>query len=74
MNVDRVTLSGTVWSLPPETSSSGPRRALRVSTAAGECDTKFAVAASNSGRPGDGIVHFSCSRSDSSRLSALPNP
>jgi hypothetical protein len=55
-------------------SSSGPRFSLWVSTAAGELLAKLANAASNSGRPGDGIVQRSCSASDSAASSALPNP
>ena len=49
--------------------SSGARSALRVSTAvaARPCGVTLARAAWNSGRPGPGIVHCSCSRSDSSR-------
>ena len=37
--------SGTVWSLPPMVSSSGPRSWLAVSTSAGECGEKAADAA-----------------------------
>ena len=63
-----------MWSWPPEISSSGPRSSFVVSTAACECSTKFAAAAWNSGRAGDGIVHFSNSSSDSSSDTALPKP
>ena len=52
LTVARLTASGTVWSLPPAVTSSGPRDALRVSTFAGELREKFAEAASNSGLPG----------------------
>ena len=65
-SVARVTASGTVWSLPPVISSSGPRFSLPVSTLAGECGLKLAAAASNSGLPGAGIVQRSYSASDSS--------
>ena len=47
---------------------------LSVLTLASECSAKFAAAAWNSGRAGDGIVHFSKSASDSSSESAFPNP
>ena len=43
-------------------------------TAAGERGAKLANAASNSGRPVDGIAHLSYSDADSSSDSALPNP
>ena len=59
LSVARVTASGTVWSLPPVISSSGPRTSLAVSTLAGECGSKLAAAASNSGLPGAGIVQRS---------------
>jgi hypothetical protein len=48
---------GTVRSFLPEISSNGPRVALAVSIFAGECRERFAVAAFNNGRPGDGVVH-----------------
>ena len=64
--------SGTVWSWPPITSSSGPRSLLPVSTFAGECSEKFAAAASNSGLPGAGMVQRSYSAADSSSLIAFP--
>jgi hypothetical protein len=38
------------------------------------CGLKFAVAAWNSGRAGDGIVHFSYSSADSSGVRAFPKP
>ena len=63
-----------MWSLPPAVISSGPRVALRVSTFAGECSDRFAAAASNSGRPGEGIVQRSKSSADSAAEMALPNP
>ena len=47
---------------------------LSVSTFASECIEKFAAAAWNSGRAGDGMVHRSYSASDSSGVSALPKP
>ena len=56
LRVDLVTTSGTVWSAVPEISSSGPRSSRAVFTAAWECITKFAAAAWNSGRAGDGIA------------------
>src|SRR6266540_3464751 len=65
---------GTVWSLPPAVRRSGPRVAFLVLTFAGELGTKFANAAWNSGRPGDGIVQRSYSSRDSISVSALPNP
>ncbi|MFD5597836.1 hypothetical protein, partial [Streptomyces griseorubiginosus] len=52
----RVTASGTVWSFPPEISSSRPRPLSCVSTFAGECGLKLAEAASYSGLPGAGMV------------------
>ena len=42
---------GTVWSRPPAVISSGPRVLLLVLTLAGERGARFAIAASNSGRP-----------------------
>src|SRR6516164_3576937 len=57
LRVDFVIASGTVWSLPPMVSSSGPRSSFAVLTSAGECGEKAAVAASNSGLAGEGIVH-----------------
>ena len=72
-SVALVIASGTVWSLPPMMSSNGPRSELPVLTFAGECGEKLALAASNSGLPGAGIVHFSYSASDSSGETALPN-
>ena len=72
LRVALVTASGTVWSLPPMISSSGPRPALSVSTLAGECGLKLAAAASNSGLPGAGMVQRSNSSSDSSAGIALP--
>ena len=68
-----MTDSGTVWSLPPVINRSGPPISLAVSTLAGEWGLKLAAAASNSGLPGAGIVHFSNSESDSSSEIALPN-
>ena len=65
---------GTVWSLPPAISSSGPRVLLRVSTLAGERGVKFASASSNSGLPGDGTVQRSNSSADSAAGSAFPKP
>src|SRR4051812_34946132 len=70
-NVAWVIASGTVRSRPPMTSSSGPRWSLWVFTSAGECREKFAVAASNNGLPGAGMVHRSWSWSDSSSGTAL---
>jgi hypothetical protein len=52
-------------------SGSGPRFSLRVFTLAGECSSKLAEAASNSGRPGAGIAHCSFSVFDSSSLIAF---
>ena len=66
--------AGTVWSFPPAVSSSGPRVEFPVFTFAGECDEKFADAASNSGWPGDGIVQRSNSSLDSASEIALPKP
>ena len=63
LRVDFVMASGTVWSLPPMVSSSGPRSWFAVSTLSGECGEN--AAASDSGRAGDGIVHRSCKASDS---------
>ena len=74
LSVDRVTTSGTVWSSRPEISSSGPRDSLSVATLACECSVKVAAATWNSGLAGDGMFHFSQSASDSSGVSALPNP
>ena len=54
-------------------SSSGPRSELPVSTFAGECREKLALAASKSGLPGAGMAHCSYSASDPSGGSALPN-
>jgi hypothetical protein len=51
---------------------SGPRPSLEVLTLSGECGEKFAVAASNSGLPGAGIVQRSKSSLDSSSGRALP--
>src|SRR6476661_1963948 len=50
LSTSRVTALGTVWSSVPETSRSGPRTAVWVSTVAGELRLKFAVASSNRGR------------------------
>ena len=66
--------SGTVWSLPPMVSSSGPRSSLFVSTLVSACGLKLALAAWNSGRAGEGIVHLSNSSPDSSSSDALPKP
>ena len=73
LRVARVTASGTVWSLPPVMSSSGPRFSFSVATFAGECGSKFAEAASKSGRPGAGMVQCSKSSSDSFSETALAN-
>ena len=61
-----------MWSSLPDVSSSGPRTARWVSTFAGEFREKLAVASSNSGRPGPGIVHASNRASDSSSVRVLP--
>ena len=63
---------GTVWFSPPMVSSSGPRSSFAVSTLSGECGEKAAVAASNSGLAGDGIVHRPCKALDSSSDRVLP--
>ena len=73
LSVDFVTASGTVWSSPPMTSSSGPRSGLPVSTLLGEWRWKLALAASKSGWPGAAIAHWSNKEFDSSSLTALPN-
>src|SRR5262249_28676070 len=56
LRVAWLTAGGTVWSRPPAVTSSGPRVLLPVSTWAGERGVKVAVAASNSGLPGDGMA------------------
>src|SRR5215472_2693660 len=66
--------AGTVWSRPLAVISSGPRVLLPVLTLAGERGTKFAIAASNSGRPGEGMAHRSYSSLDSCPGTALPKP
>src|ERR1700733_67829 len=43
LSVDLVMASGTVWSWPPITSSSGPRSSFLVWTLSGECREKFAA-------------------------------
>jgi hypothetical protein len=72
--IERVTLAGTVRSLPPAISSSGPRETLPGLTSAGDRGVRFAAATSNKGRPGDGTVQRSDSSSDSRSGSALPKP
>lgn len=57
--VERVVASGTVWSSVPVTSSSGPRRGLRVSTRACARGARFASAAWKTGRAGAGIAQRS---------------
>jgi hypothetical protein len=59
LSVARVTDGGTVWSFSPAMSSSGPRVTFFVSTFAGELGLTFANAASNGGRPGDGMAQRS---------------
>jgi AAA ATPase-like protein len=75
LRVDLVVTSGTVWSCAPEMRSSGPRVWLPVPTLAWEWREKLAVAASNSGRAGDGIAHLPNSSADSSSsVRAASNP
>src|SRR5712692_10355148 len=73
LKVEWVTTSGTVWSFWPEMSRRGPRAEFLVFTFAGECGVRLANAASNSGRPGAGMVHASYNCADSAPDSALPN-
>src|ERR1700722_15468002 len=72
LRVDLVMASGTVWSLPPIVSKSGPRSGLSVSTLSGEWGERLGAAASKRGRPGDGTAHLSYSSLDSSSETALP--